>query len=390
MCGSSDLSLADRRASGRLRPKDLGFGPLFWVIRDAVIVSDLESGRIVLWNPAAERMFGYSVEEAIGLPVEHLFPERLRDQQRAALASYKAGDPAALRDTEEMQECPALQRSGAELFIEFSVSPLNHSDASYILAIVRDCTQRKQIEAERDTMVATAQDYAKRVSELAALKADFMAMVVHELGAPLAAIRALTDLLDRDALAAADRQHVLATIRTEADLLQRLVADIHLTASFERNDFAVHCRPTIVATLLAEATSSLQGRHSTHEFHLEPAPVTLVMADPERIGQVLRNLLANAVKHTPPGTPITVRASQAERSIHFEVADEGPGIHPDDLTRIFQKFGRGRDSEGAKRPGTGLGLYLCRRIVEAHGGELVVTSELGKGATSHFDLEKAQ
>ncbi|MBA2277277.1 MAG: ATP-binding protein, partial [Chloroflexia bacterium] len=116
---------------------------------------------------------------------------------------------------------------------------------------------------------------------------------------------------------------------------------------------------------------------------------TTVLADPVRIGQVLRNLLGNAVKYTPPGTPVELRARPADAPgwVRVEVADQGDGIHPDDLDRIFDKFGRGRRSSSGWIAGTGLGLYLSRRIVYLHGSDLTVTTTTGAGATFGFDLE---
>ena len=101
----------------------------------------------------------------------------------------------------------------------------------------------------------------------------------------------------------------------------------------------------------------------------------------------MRNLLTNAAKHTPAGTPIELRARCIGTAVRFEVTDRGPGIHPDELERVFEKFGRGRDAQGRKVPGVGLGLYLSRRIVRAHGGELTVSSAVGEGTVFAFELE---
>jgi signal transduction histidine kinase len=109
-----------------------------------------------------------------------------------------------------------------------------------------------------------------------------------------------------------------------------------------------------------------------------------VLADPERIGQVLRNLLSNAAKYSPEGTPIELRLLGKKGGVGLEVADRGPGIHPDDAARIFEKFGRGR--EGRQTPGVGLGLYLSRRIVRGHGSELSVRTRLGEGSAFGFEL----
>jgi signal transduction histidine kinase len=111
-----------------------------------------------------------------------------------------------------------------------------------------------------------------------------------------------------------------------------------------------------------------------------------VLADPERTGQVLRNLLSNAAKYSPEGTPIELRVIGKEGRVRIEVADHGKGIHQDDVPRIFEKFGRGRDRERHKTPGVGLGLYLSRRIVRSHGSELTVRTRIGEGSVFGFEL----
>jgi signal transduction histidine kinase len=115
-----------------------------------------------------------------------------------------------------------------------------------------------------------------------------------------------------------------------------------------------------------------------------------VLADQERIGQVLRNLIENAAKYSPIGAPIDLRAISRGRRIRIEVADRGPGIPPHALRRIFEKFGRGRDERGKRVPGVGLGLYLSRRLVQMHGSELTVEPRPGGGSTFAFELEFVQ
>jgi signal transduction histidine kinase len=115
-----------------------------------------------------------------------------------------------------------------------------------------------------------------------------------------------------------------------------------------------------------------------------------VLADRERIGQVLRNLLSNAAKYSGPRAPIELCAERHGDYVRFTVRDEGYGIHPDDMERIFEKFGRGRDRSGRRVTGVGLGLYLSRRIVQLHGSELEVDSALDEGSSFSFELEIAE
>ena len=112
-----------------------------------------------------------------------------------------------------------------------------------------------------------------------------------------------------------------------------------------------------------------------------------VLADPGRIGQVLRNLLSNAAKYSPPGAPIALRARRVGERVRVEVEDRGPGIASDDLARVFEKFGRGGEAAGGSAAGLGLGLYLSRRIVRAHGGDLLVESTPGQGSVFASELE---
>jgi signal transduction histidine kinase len=218
-------------------------------------------------------------------------------------------------------------------------------------------------------------------------------MVAHELGSPVAAVRRLTDILDFAAEDPELRAYALNAIRKETDAIKALVSDVRATATAERVDFAAEPRPVALGELLAEArfyAESLPGEHPVGMYVGTVEPEEKVWADPERIEQVLRNLLSNAAKYSPDGAPVEVRLLRDERFVRIEVADHGSGINPDDLMRIFEKFGRGRDVEGHKVQGVGLGLYLSRGILRSHGSELEARSTLGEGSVFSFELEAVQ
>jgi signal transduction histidine kinase len=159
--------------------------------------------------------------------------------------------------------------------------------------------------------------------------------------------------------------------------------------TLERDEFAVRHRPVPVERLLADAAAFARTLAEDYPLTIARTTDERVLADPERIGQVLRNLLGNAAKYSPPGTPITLRAERRRGRVRIEVEDKGPGIHPADLPLIFEKFGRGVGDSANHIPGVGLGLYLSRRIVQAHGAELTVVSTPGAGSTFGFELEVA-
>ncbi len=258
------------------------------------------------------------------------------------------------------------------------------------VVVVGGTRELQQIAAERQLLLAAEQDRSQRLEELISLKADFTAMVAHELGHPLSAIRRLTEMLAQPDLGPTQREYALSTILSETDALDRLVADMQTTTTVERADFKVSPLPVAIADLLSEAVEFFGTRCcpeliETRLRGLEPGQ--RVLADPLRIGQVLRNLLDNAVKYSPTGTPIILQvAATGNGRARFEVCDHGHGIYPDDRDRIFEKFGRGRERYGRTVSGTGLGLYLSRRIVRAHGSELTVRSEPGSGAVFNFEL----
>lgn len=258
--------------------------------------------------------------------------------------------------------------------------------ASALVLVVGGIGELRRIASERATLLVTER-------ELAALKADFSAMLAHELGGQVIAIRMLNEMLDAEGSDPKVRGYATAAIEGEIAALSALVADARAAAAVERDDFKVEIRPLPLTALLTEAEAyagTLAGQHSIKMTFDSGLDTLRVFADPQRVGQVLRNLLSNAAKYSPEGTPIELRAVRNAGRVRIEVADRGPGIHPEDLTRIFEKFERGRDRRERKAVGAGLGLYLSRRIVQSHGSELTVLSTPGAGSVFGFDLEVAQ
>ena len=277
---------------------------------------------------------------------------------------------------------------------------VSHADilrlAFALVVAVGGVLELRRIAAERAAMLAVERDVSRRLSELATLRADFTAMIAHELGGPLAAVRRLTEMLATDEADPAMRRYAIAAIETETDALDALVKDVRSSAAVEREDFMVEPRPVQLGVLLTDAETFAKALPVEHPVKLsfsdDLEPREKVLADPERVGQVLRNLLSNAAKYSPEGAPIELRATPLRggaRRVRIEVADHGPGIHPDDVVRIFEKFGRGRDALGKKVVGVGLGLYLSRRIMQAHGDDLKVESKLGDGSVFGFELRQA-
>jgi signal transduction histidine kinase len=242
------------------------------------------------------------------------------------------------------------------------------------------------LSRERSQLLAEEQERVRQLEDLNMLKRDFSSMVAHELGTPLAAIGNLAQMITMGVLPEDDKQKAASRIQGEARILQLLVRDVQESADIERDDFSVRPRAVSLGALLEDARSYAGTVRTSHPITLETPEEVEVMADPERIGQVIRNLLNNAVRHTPRGTPIRLGAYHDGDVVCVEVVDKGPGIDPQDRLRILEKFGRG---SGAGREGRGLGLYLSQRILHAHGTELSIESGPGEGACFSFRLKEA-
>ena len=265
--------------------------------------------------------------------------------------------------------------------------------AMAIVVVVGGTMELQRIATTRADLLAVKTEHARRLEELATIKRDFTAMVAHELGYPLSGIRRLTELLARDGLDPALRERTLAAILAETNTLDHLVADMQDTNRLESDELEVHLQPTPVGAIVEDA------RATTDAYHREPPLETalhkvsshdLVLADRARIGQVIRNLLCNAAKFSPEGTRIRLVAEPAgRRRVRLVVSDNGPGIDPEDVPLIFEKFGRGRHSASRHVAGAGLGLYLSRRIAQAHGSDLTLRTRPGHGSSFAFELERA-
>jgi len=194
----------------------------------------------------------------------------------------------------------------------------------------------KRAVARWRVLLAAEQDQSQRLADLGILKANFTAMAAHELDGPVSAIRGLTTMLGTGALSAHQHAQTVDAIQMEVDALHALVHDVRASSSFEQDDFGVELRPSNLDSLIAEARAYSATLPSRHPIHVACDTGLRAMADSGRVAQVLRNLLSNAAKYSPPGAPIYVRFQAGARHIHVTVRDCGSGIAPEDMGRVFE------------------------------------------------------
>lgn len=365
---------------------------------DAILSST--NGVVDSWNAGAERLLGYTAEEAIGQPVQLIVPPELADEARGLNARAMSGVAV------DAFETVRLARDGTRIDVSLSLSPIfdENSDVAGVSAIARDTRPRLALEraAERSreqqraaehaaAVQAIERDAAQRSNEV---KSRFLSHVSHELRTPLNAIIGFTQLLDlgREDLGAR-HQRAVDEIRRAGDHLLALVNDILDIGAIEAEQIKIEPEVVDVRATVSQAASlvarSAEERGIDVEIEIDGAPTAF--ADQRRTLQILVNLMSNAVKYNRDGGSVRVRSSRPRSGyVRVTVADDGHGIDPDHLDSIFDAFERGGVTTRVEIEGTGLGLAVSRKLVGLMGGELGVESTPGVGSAFWLDLPVGQ
>lgn len=369
-------------------PLDFGIGQLFWKIPEAVIVGDAATGRIVLWNPAAAVLFGYSDAEAVGMSMEALVPEELRARHRAGLDHYNRTGHGSLIESSTALELPALRHDGEQFLIELTLSPVEEapSPGRFVLGVIRDVTERRRRYEER---LQLAREQAARAEAEAAIRMrdEFLSVAAHELKTPITSLRGFAQLLKADVESgtAADPgrlQKGLDVVDRQAAKLAELVGRLLDLSRIQVGRLQLERWPTDLGALVLEAAAAarVRTRHQRIDVRVLSDARVVVWADPARLEQVVTNLLDNAAKYGPADGRIEISLSApAGGTVRIAVIDQGPGVPPEHRERIFERFQR--VGEAPYVAGLGLGLYVSREIVELHGGAIEVADAPDGGAS---------
>lgn len=323
---------------------------------DAIIAKDT-GGIITSWNPAAERLFGYTPVEAIGQPISMLLPPDLKGGERDILSEILAGQKVDHYETRRMT------KDGRTLDVSLTVSPLRDADGTIIGAskIVRDVTS---IKAERERHAAELADANAQLAAADKLKDQFLAMASHEMRTPLTAIAGFTSTMQGmwDQLADAQKREFVSIIDTQTHRLQRLVEDLLTLAQIESG--ALQARPERVPVALALKQTIRELR--ADNVAIDCPPELSAFADPDQLQQILVNFVGNAIKYGEE--PIEVIAAAAPDGVEIRVCDHGPGVPAEFVPHLFERFARASTSRSEIK-GTGLGLSITRGLAHAQGGD---------------------
>lgn len=339
---------------------------------DGVMILDAE--RLVLQlNPALEKMTGWSMAEALGRPEEEVLAWSTVSPGNL-LEMMAAGWPAPGQDARVplYVEGDILRRDGALLGIAITYVPLHSEDGQLanVFANVRDVTRLRRAQE---------------------LQSTFVSGVSHELKTPVALIKGYAGTLRREDASwdPGEIREGLEVIEDEADRLNGLIDNLLEASRLQAQEMQLDLNQVDLAALAERVVKRFQMQGSGHDFRLAfPDCFPAIDADEARLRRVLDNLLGNAVKYAPEGGLIEVGGQAGREDVTVFVSDEGIGISPDEQDRIFERFHRVNDSLGQRTQGTGLGLFLARAIVQAHGGTIGVESRPGRGSTFHFTLPR--
>ena len=515
------------------RPEDFGIGRFFYEMRDAVVVADVATQKIILWNPAAEKILGYGHEEAQGMLVEELVPQELRALHRTGISRYAKTRKGELVDAHRAVELQAIHKNGDILDIELVFAPLDRgpSEGVFVAAFIRDISDRKALEREAqrasDNMrlilestgegiygidtagtctfvnYAVAEMMGYRVEEMEGrnmhellhhsrpdgspypvqecpifrsfqvgrgcrvddevmwrkdgtpvpvrysafpiiaqgtvtgavvsmsdvtqrkmledslrqatarsheayekekeavetlknldqLKNDFVAMVAHDLKSPMTVIGGLADTMTSkwDRLDDTRKIEFLGLISGNVRRLADLVDDVLQVARIESNEISYVIEPFDLGMLVQKTVAEQREGYRDRTIEISaPESLPLALADDQRVWQVLGNLLSNALKFSPSDTPVSVSVTHDDEDLlRVSVTDQGGGIRPEEMDKLFQKFSRLTQTGGGQAKGTGLGLFICKRMIEEQGGRIWADSVLGEGSTFTFTLPPA-
>jgi PAS domain S-box-containing protein len=336
---------------------------------DAIVSKDL-NGIVMSWNAGAERIFGYTADEMIGQSIRKIIPDDRQSEEDEVLRKVRIGERVDHFDTVRQR------KDGSLVDISLTISPVKDGRGRIIGAskIARDISERKRAE--------------ELLQESIRLKDQFLSMVSHELRTPIATVVGNGQLLLRrsELLAEADKKQAMADIVSEAERLQQVIENLLILSRMDAGR-ELRLEPVHVPMLVEETVKSFE-RHAVGRpvtVRIDP-DVPIAEAEPSLVSHVLENLLSNAVKYSPASSPVTIAVgANADGRPQVSVLDEGMGFAADEAEELFTPFFRTKAAMD-KAGGMGIGLAVCRRILEVQGGTIEARSRPEGGAEFRFTL----
>jgi PAS domain S-box-containing protein len=365
-------------------------GHLAAIVRysDDAIISKQMDGTISSWNQAAERMFGYTEAEAIGQSIRLIIPQERWGEEDKVLARIARGEVV------DHFETVRRHKDGSLLHVSLTVSPIK-DETGRIVGVSktsRDITERVRAEEvrrqgeEEIARLLAAAHAANRTKD------EFLAILSHELRTPLNAILGWSEVLQHRRDDEAMMERGLQAISRNVKAQVKLIEDLMDVSRIGSGKMRLEVRPIELAPIVAAAVDAIRPAAEAKQIQVRTVldPSGAVLGDPDRLQQVVWNLVSNAVKFTPKKGRIQVAVSRVNSHVEIAVSDNGQGISSEYLPRVFDRFSQEDTSMRRQFGGLGLGLTIARELVELHGGTIEARSEGdGKGATFVVKLPRS-
>jgi two-component system, OmpR family, sensor histidine kinase KdpD len=385
---------------------------LFAFLTTAVIASELserarkQTDEAVRRRQDLERLYRFSEQLLIAdniLQLLNAIPQFVIDSFDVSAAAiyipgkgdiYRSGKETRDLDADHLKSVIARGEAVVDVERKLSFTPLKMGVKTVGTIGLSGDLSRQTIDA-MGSLIAIAVERASAVETLSRseaaregeqLRSAILDSITHEFRTPLTAIKAsVTSLMSGMTLADADRRELMTVINEESDRLNRLVGEAAEVAQLESHEFQLDLKPQRIGDILAAAVGAMKQLLGRHPVDIRIPEEVTVLADAERIKEVVTQLLENAAKYSDAEAPIRITAESKDNNLLVSVADQGAGIDDMEQGLIFDKFYRGKNQR-YRVQGTGMGLAIARAIVEAHGGRIGVTSQVGSGSVFHFFL----
>ena len=362
-----------------LRTSEIRYRRLFESARDGILILDAVTLKITDVNPSMTELLGYSSDEFLG-----------RELWEIGLFNDKEASRTAFRELQKTgylhyEDLPLQTFHGETREVEFISNVYEEDGRQVIQCNIRDIGERKRSQAECTRLLASAMAAQAKADTANGLKDEFLAILSHELRTPLTSILGWSNLLAAGNLDDAATKRALETIVRNARAQRQLIDDLLDISRIITGKLRLDVQPLELAPIIAAVVDGVRPAADARSIHLRTAldsHLRPISGDPDRLRQIIWNLLTNAIKFTPEGGRVEVGLERTDSHVEVTISDTGQGIAPEFLPHVFERFSQSDSSSTRRHGGLGLGLSIVRQLVELHGGTVTATSPgAGEGTT---------
>ena len=373
-----------KRTQEGLRTSEIRYRRLFEAARDGILILNAATLRITDVNPFMTELLSYSREEFLG-----------KELWEIGLFSDKETSQKAFRELQvkgylRYEDLPLQTTEGKLREVEFVSNVYEEDSHQVIQCNIRDITDRKRAEEERRLLLESAQAARADAEAANSIKDEFLALLSHELRTPLTSILGWSRLLAAGSLDEIASKRAVDIIVRNARAQRQLIDDLLDISRIITGKLGLNVRPVGLTPIIEAIVDDLRPAADAKNIHLQTAldlRIVPISGDPDRLQQIIWNLLTNAIKFTPKGGRVQVRLERIDSHVELVISDTGQGIDPELLPHVFDRFRQSDSSSTRRHGGLGLGLAIVRQLVELHGGTVTAESQgTGEGTTFRVRL----